>query len=312
MSEIRIPGTPSEKIAEILKEIPEEVIAGTVTTGYPFPPAMEGIRVLVLGCGTGRDAYIASKFVGEDGMVIGVDPDADKIAVARKHAPANCQFIVSELTNLEAIVDSETDLVISNCGISAPINTQAVLNEVWRVLAYGGELYATDVFADRRMTASIKSCPVKRAAGTGSAMYIEDFRRQMTAAGWADFRHTRTVATSTDDPDFAGITFFVRTVRAYKIPDKIEDLCEQYGQVATYLGGIEGCDEYYDLDDHHRFVKDEPLEVCGNSCSMVQDTRVGKYFKIDGNRNVHYGPYPGCGNIPYTADNGEVVTSSCC
>lgn len=113
MSDIRIPGTPSEKVAEILKEIPEEVVAGTVTTGYPFPPAMEGIRVLVLGCGTGRDAYIASKLVGDDGMVIGIDPDADKIAVARKNAPANCQFIVSELTNLEAIVDSETDLVIS-------------------------------------------------------------------------------------------------------------------------------------------------------------------------------------------------------
>ncbi|MDO4182484.1 MAG: methyltransferase domain-containing protein [Coriobacteriia bacterium] len=312
MSEIRIPGTPSDKIAGILEGIPQEVIDGTITSGFPFPPAMDGIRVLVLGCGTGRDAYIASALVGEDGLVIGVDPDPEKIAIARKAAPANCQFLVQELTNLEALVDGEIDLVISNCGISAPINTQAVLDEIWRVSAYGAELFACDVFADRRMIAPIKACPIKRAAGTGSALYIEDFRRQMTAAGWADFRHMRTVGTGTDDPDFEGITFFVRTVRAYKIPDKIEDLCEQYNQVATYKGGIEGCEDYYDLDDHHRFVKDEPLEVCGNSCSMVQDTRVGKYFEIQGNRNVHYGPYPGCGNIPYTADDGEVVTSSCC
>ncbi len=60
-----------------------------------------------------------------------------------------------------------------------------------------------------------------------------------------------------------------------------------------------------------RFVKDEPLEVCGYSCAMVENTRVGKYFDIKGNRNVHYGPYPGCGNIPYTADDGMVETSSC-
>ena len=312
MSEIRVPGTPSEKIAKILETIPQEVIDGTLTTGYPFPPAMEGIRVLVLGCGTGRDAYIASALVGEDGMVIGVDEDPEKIKVARKSAPANCQFLVQDLTNLEAIVDSEIDLVIANCALSQPIDTLAVLDEVWRVTAYGGELFATDIFADRRMPAAIKACPIKRAAGTGSAMYIEDFRRNMTAAGWADFRHMRTVLAKTDDPDFEGITFFARTVRAYKMPDKIEDLCEQYNQVATYKGGIEGCEEYYDLDDHHRFVKDEPLEVCGNSCAMVQDTRVGKYFEVQGNRNVHYGPYPGCGNIPYTADDGSVETSSCC
>lgn len=309
---IRVPGTPSEKIAKILETIPAEVIEGTVTTGYPFPPAMEGIRVLVLGCGTGRDAYIASALVGDDGMVIGVDPDPDKIAIARKAQPKNCQFFVSELDNLEVLVDSEIDLVISNCGLSQPINTLAVLDEVWRVLAYGGELFACDVFADRRMLPYIKACPTKRAEGTGSALYIEDFRRAMTAAGWMDFRHMRTVLATTDDPLFDGITFFVRTVRAYKMPDKIEDLCEQYGQTATYMGGIEGCDEYYDLDDHHRFVKGEPLEVCGNSCAMVCDTRVGKYFTHTGNRNVHYGPYPGCGNIPYAADDGTVETSSCC
>ena len=309
---IRIPGTPSEKIAKILETIPAEVIEGTVTTGYPFPPAMEGIRVLVLGCGTGRDAYIASALVGEDGMVIGVDPDPEKIKIARKAAPKNCQFFATELNNLEVLEDGEIDLVISNCGISQPIDTLSVLDEIWRVTSYGGELFACDIFADRRMLPYIKACPTKRAEGTGSAMYIEDFRRCMTAAGWADFRHMRTALATTDDPLFEGITFFVRTVRAYKMPDKIEDLCEQYNQVATYKGGIEGCEEYYDLDDHHRFVKDEPLEVCGNSCAMVQNTRVGKYFEIQGNRNVHYGPYPGCGNIPYTADDGSVETSSCC
>ena len=49
-------------------------------------------------------------------------------------------------------------------------------------------------------------------------------------------------------------------------------------------------------------MKDEPLSVCGNSCAMVENTRVGKYFEIKGDQSVHGGPYPGCGNIPYSAE----------
>lgn len=57
----------------------------------------------------------------------------------------------------------------------------------------------------------------------------------------------RTVLSITDDPTFEGVAFFSRTVRAYKMPNKIEGLCEQHNQVATYKGDIEGCEEYYDV-----------------------------------------------------------------
>ena len=39
------------------------------------PPLLEGLTVLDLGCGTGRDVYIASRLVGETGHVIGVAKD---------------------------------------------------------------------------------------------------------------------------------------------------------------------------------------------------------------------------------------------
>ena len=60
--------------------------------------------------------------------------------------------------------------------------------------------------------------------------------------------------------------------------------------------------QFFDLDDHHCFFTDEPSVVCGNSCAMVQDIRSGKLFRIEGGRSVHYGSFPGCGNIPYAAD----------
>ena len=78
-----------------------------------------------------------------------------------------------------------------------------------------------------------------------------------------------------------------------------------------YRGGIEGCENYFDLDDHHRFFKDLRLDVCGNSCSYVQDTRFGKYFTIYGDRSIHFGPYEGCGNAP-SVDGGGCCGGGCC
>lgn len=41
--------------------------------GSPFPVGLEGsgLRVLDLGCGTGRDCYVCAALVGENGFVTG-------------------------------------------------------------------------------------------------------------------------------------------------------------------------------------------------------------------------------------------------
>lgn len=45
--------------------------------GAPMPPLMEGCTVVDLCCGSGRDTYLAAQLVGEQGKVIGVEPDAE-------------------------------------------------------------------------------------------------------------------------------------------------------------------------------------------------------------------------------------------
>ena len=75
-------------------------------------------------------------------------------------------------------------------------------------------------------------------------MYIEDFRRLLQAIGWKDFRYMSSVRAAIDNPqieDLIGnIKFSSRTVRAIKIPDLIEDICEEYAQIAIYRSVIEG------------------------------------------------------------------------
>src|SRR5882762_10965836 len=46
----------------------------------------QGMRVLDLGCGAGDVSMLAGKLVGPTGSVVGIDPNADVLAVARGRA----------------------------------------------------------------------------------------------------------------------------------------------------------------------------------------------------------------------------------
>ena len=62
-----------EEISHETVQVADEVVERFYGCGSPIPPLLDGLTVLDLGCGTGRDVYIVSKLVGENGHVIGVD-----------------------------------------------------------------------------------------------------------------------------------------------------------------------------------------------------------------------------------------------
>jgi hypothetical protein len=139
----------------------------------------------------------------------------------------------------------------------------------------------------------------------------------MAANGWADFRYTSIRNLDLDSDAIEGklgfATFSSRTVRAFKL-DGIEDICEDYGQVAYYDGSIPEHPHFFDLDDHHRFFKDKPMLVCGNTASMLSDTRYSKAFKILGDRSIHFGAFEGCGDYGMGASGCDcnTVSGGCC
>jgi len=69
----------------------------------------------------------------------------------------------------------------------------------------------------------------------------------------------------------------------------LEDRCEDYGQIAVYLGNIEHHPHSFDLDDHHHFETGRPLRVCGNTADMLSASRYGKHFQILGDKSRHFG-----------------------
>jgi hypothetical protein len=120
----------------------------------------------------------------------------------------------------------------------------------------------------------------------------------MAKTGWADFRYTSIRNLVFDNEEIEKILGFAvfssRTVRAFKLDD-LEDICEDYGQVAYYDGNIPGSPHYFDLDGGHRLFAKKPMLVCGNTASMLSKTRYSKAFKVFGGRTTHFGAFAGCG-----------------
>lgn len=312
-------------LREVLKDIHEEVREKFYGCGSPIPFAIEGKTVLDLGSGTGRDCFLLSKLVGPKGRVIGIDMTDEQLAVANRHndyhakkfgyREPNLQFRKGYIEDLESagIASGSIDLVVSNCVINLSPSKESVFSEIFRVLKPGGELYFSDVFANRRVPAEIAQDPVFLGECLGGAMYTEDFRRMLAKLGCADYRFTSRSKISLLNPELerrAGLLeFFSMTVRAFKLD--LEDRCEDYGQLATYLGGIEQSPLAFRLDDHHLFEIGKPMPVCGNTADMLRSTRYGAYFKITGDMTKHYGLFD-CGPIGAVKSESEAAVGSCC
>ncbi len=49
--------------------------------------------------------------------------------------------------------------------------------QVYRILKYGGELYFSDIYADRRLPEYLRKNPVLYGECLGGALYLKDFER---------------------------------------------------------------------------------------------------------------------------------------
>ena len=296
---------PPKYVLDVMPLIADEIIARFYGCGSPIPPALEGCTVLDLGCGSGRDVYVLSKLVGETGRVIGVDMTSEQLEVAQRyqqeqaerfgHASSNVEFRLGYIEDLAAIgiQDESIDLVVSNCVVNLSPFKELVMNEVYRVLKPGGELYFSDVYASRRLPQELRDDPILHSECLGGATYAEDFRQLMRRAGWPH------VVWTVDDPmnvgDLAietrvGFTSFrSRTIRAIKC-EGLEETEEDYGQQATYVGGMPEMPRYFDFDSELRFVKGKPRAISGNTARMLEASRYGKYFEVTPAR-LHRGAF---------------------
>ena len=126
----------------------------------------------------------------------------EQLAVARRHigahtarfgyAQPNVEFRHGYIEDLRTadLADNSVDVVVSNCVLNLSTDKAATYREIFRVLKPGGELFISDVFADRRIPAALRHDPVLYGECLSGALYTEDFRRLLRELGVADYRLT--------------------------------------------------------------------------------------------------------------------------
>lgn len=320
---------PPKHIREALSLVADEVQAKYYGCGLTIPSGIEGLRILDLGSGSGRDCYIASKLVGEQGSVVGIDMTDEQLKVANDHIEyhrekfgyqtSNVEFIKGNIEELDQLnlEKGSFDLIISNCVINLATDKDKVLKDAFDLLKPGGEMYFSDVYSDRRIPAHLQANRVLWGECLSGALYWNDFLNIAKNSGFTDPRVIEDKPITIENPELeitvGDIKFYSVTYRLWKI-DGLESDCEDYGQAITYKGGIPENESGFTLDDHHYFPKGKVMTVCGNSYKMLHDTRFKKYFDFYGTWDTHYGIFEGCGaNSPFSESNSEnCANGTCC
>lgn len=317
---------PPKYISEIIGQIHDEVVSKYYGCGLTIPHKLEGVKILDLGSGSGRDCYIASKMVGQQGQVVGVDMTDEQLDVANKHidyhtekfgfAYANVKFLKGNIESLDLLnlEPNSFDVIISNCVINLATDKAKVLRDAYHLLKPGGEMYFSDVYCDRRIPKSLQDDQVLWGECLSGAMYWNDFQKTARNVGFTDPRTIESKPISVENEalqeKLGELKFFSVTYRLFKI-EGLEEDCEDYGQAVCYKGTIKGKPSSFDLDEHHNFQKGKIESVCGNTYLMLKESRFADDFTFYGNFDTHYGIFEGCGGaMPFNIDNAN--DASCC
>jgi len=180
--------------AEELESLPEGANMG-LSCGNPVALASlrPGEVVLDLGSGGGFDVFIAGRRVGPEGRVIGIDMTPEMISKARRNIEQyradsgfdNVEFRLGEIEHLP-VADASADVVISNCVINLSPEKDQVWREISRVLKPGGRAAVTDLALVKPLPEQIREMVEAVIGCVAGAVLVEDTRRMMTDAGFAD------------------------------------------------------------------------------------------------------------------------------
>ena len=191
----------------LLAVIPEAVVERDYGCGDPTRWVRSGDRVLDLGSGSGKNAFICAQVVGAEGRVIGVDRNSEMLALSRGAAAevadaigyANVAFLEGAIEALDQqtsdgtplVPDASVDVVLSNCVLNLvnPVSRQRLLSNIRRVLAPGGRVAISDIVCDRSVPLKLQQDPELWSGCISGAWQEQEFLADFQALGFEQVRY---------------------------------------------------------------------------------------------------------------------------
>ncbi|NXB72846.1 AS3MT methyltransferase, partial [Donacobius atricapilla] len=310
----------SKVVRDALEHIHEEVVARYYGCGLVIPECLSSCRILDLGCGSGRDCYLLSQLVGEQGHITGIDmtegqvwhrsgapphplsspptscPSSCQVEVAKKHIAyhmdkfgyrkPNVEFIHGYMEKLgdAGLADESYDIVISNCVINLAPDKRAVLREAFRVLKPGGEMYFSDIYTSQRLSETIRKHGVLWGECLAGALYWRDLYSIAEEVGFSPPCLVTASPITIGNKELEGIIgdcrFVSATFRLFKV---LSGNWAGPGQV-IYNGGIVGHERELVFDANFTFKEGEVVDVDAEMAAILQSSRFADEFLIRAGR----------------------------
>ncbi len=159
--------------------------------GIPTDTAQikNGDTVVDLGSGAGNDAFVARRFTGDAGKVIGIDFTEAMVNKARENAEKvgfnNVEFRLGDIENIP-LTSGKADVVLSNCVLNLVPNKHKVFSEIFRVLKPGGHFSISDIVLDGILPDKIKSAAEMYAGCVSGAIQKNEYLDIIHEAGFVD------------------------------------------------------------------------------------------------------------------------------
>jgi arsenite methyltransferase len=291
-----------------LSWVPDEILQVNQGCGSPLGEAGHDVRrgdvVVDLGCGAGLDVFLASKLVGPNGHVHGVDMTAEMLAiggrnreeVARRlgYPASNVSFHESVMEEIP-LADGTVDVVISNCVINLSHDKDQVFREIFRVLKPGGRFLIADILSLRELPLYMKYNEVLVGRCLGGAQSVAELLASVHGGGFrgVTLLNQKSYAQA-DMHDFVSLT-----VIGSKLP-AAQNGATQY---AVLLGP---CSSAVD-ELGNRYDRGAVTEVSGETAAMLRLPRYREYFFVspqprEVKDSAHLGVYPDPGPCIYGGD----------
>ncbi|NXC79357.1 AS3MT methyltransferase, partial [Cercotrichas coryphoeus] len=303
-------------VRDALEHIHEEVVARYYGCGLVIPECLSSCRILDLGSGSGRDCYVLSQLVGEQGHVTGIDmtkgqvrhrsgappilpavppttfPSSCQVEVAKKHIAyhmdkfgyrkPNVEFFHGYMEKLDdaGLADESYDIIVSNCVINLAPDKRAVLQEAFRVLKPGGEMYFSDIYASQRLSEPIRKHRVLWGECLAGALYWRDLYSIAEEVGFSPPRLVTASPITIGNKELEAIVgdcrFVSATFRLFKVPAGSR---AGPGRV-IYNGGIVGHERELVFDANFSFKEGEVVDVDAEMAAILQSSRFAEEFLI--------------------------------
>lgn len=171
-----------------LELLPASVVESFAGVGYPFPAGalQHGDTVLDIGSGSGTDTFIAARWVGAAGCVIGLDMTEAMLDKLRANIAAagvsNAQALAGNAESIP-LPNASVDVVTTNGVINLVPDKSQAIREIARVLRPGGRLQMADIVVRSLPSESCRSHPELWAECIVGATTEESYLAGFEAAG---------------------------------------------------------------------------------------------------------------------------------